>query len=181
MRQAAARLGRPGAAVVADAGFDTDAAPRLCHRAFGLRRTAIRLNPRPAHGTRRWPTSRYRRAMRRRFPWRVYRRRSQVESVISRDKRRLGSALTARQSTAQASEALLRVLTHTLMILHHASISFQRSRSDPAVLECAARPDGLERFLARRGQLGREVLAGIDEDVLLHAVLAVVQLAVPAA
>jgi hypothetical protein len=37
--------------------------------------------------------------------------------VISRHKRRLGSALTARQPRAQRRETLLRVLTHNLVIL----------------------------------------------------------------
>jgi hypothetical protein len=40
-----------------------------------------------------------------------------VESVISRNKRLLGSALRSRSDAAQARECLLRVLTHNLMIL----------------------------------------------------------------
>jgi Transposase DDE domain len=113
MRQAAGLL-RLGAAV-ADAGFDSEGAHALCHQTLGIRRTAIRLNPRR---TRKWPRTPYRRAMRRRFPSRVYRRRVQVESVISRLKRHLGSALTARRPEAQRAEQVLRALTYNLMILH---------------------------------------------------------------
>ena len=102
-------------AVVADAGFDCEAAHRLCHRTFRIRRTAIRLNPR--HTGQRWPQTPARRAMRRQFPWRVYRRRQQAESVFSRNKRRLGVALTARTAAHQREELVLRVLTHNLMIL----------------------------------------------------------------
>jgi transposase len=58
--------------------------------------------------------------MRRRFFKRVYGQRWQVESAISRHKRRLGSALRARFWSAQKTECLLRVLTHNLMILRFA-------------------------------------------------------------
>jgi hypothetical protein len=113
LRQAVALL--RVSAVVADAGFDCEAAHQLCHRTLRIRRTAIRLNPRRTG--RRWPRTPARRAMRRQFPWRVYRRRQQVESVFSRDKRRLGAALTARTLAHQQEELVLRVLTHNLMIL----------------------------------------------------------------
>ncbi len=126
VRQAAGVLGRI-AAVVADAGFDCEAAHRLCREALGIRRTAIRLNPRRG---RKWPRAHYRRAMRRRFPWRVYGRRQQVESVISRVKRHLGAALTARGYAHQMEELVLRVLTHNLWLLHYALRTFQQSRSD---------------------------------------------------
>lgn len=128
LRQAAALfagLARRFWAVVADAAYDSETHHQCCHQELGVRRTAIRLNPR-SHG-RRWPRTRYRRAMRRRFPWRVYHRRQQVESVFSRDKRRLGSALTARSARTQAQEQILRVLTHNLLLLY-AARRFQRSR-----------------------------------------------------
>lgn len=128
MRQAAALMPRIGA-VVADAGFDSEPGHRLCRGPLGIRRTAIRLNPRHHH--RRWPTTRYRRAMRRHFPWRLYRRRQQAESVFSQTKRRLGSALTARRQATQREETILRVLTHNLLLLQHADLSFQQSRSVP--------------------------------------------------
>ena len=66
---------------------------------------------------RRWPPTPERRALRRQFPRALYRTRWHAESVFSRHKRRLGSALTARRPRAQRRETLLRVLTHNLMIL----------------------------------------------------------------
>ena len=125
LRQAAALFPRRFTAVVADAAYDSEAHHVCCHRELGVRRTAIRLNRR-SHG-RRWPRTRHRRAMRRRFPWRVYHRRQQVESVFSRAKRRLGSALTARAATTQAEELILRVLTHNLLLLYRPR-RIQRSR-----------------------------------------------------
>jgi len=127
MRQAAALVARITAAV-ADAGFDAEAAHVLCHKTLGIRRTAIRLNPRRS---RKWPRTPYRRALRRRFPWGLYGRRQQAESVISRVKRHLGSALTARRPEHQREEQVLRVLTYNLMILHRRQLSFQQSHSDP--------------------------------------------------
>jgi DDE family transposase len=123
VRQAAALVAF--GALVADAGFDAEAAHALCRRTLGIRRTAIRLNPRTAG--RRWPRTRYRREMRRAFPWRLYHRRQQVESVFSRDKRRLGAALTARRPAHQLEEQVLRVLTHNLMLLHRGVRRFQQS------------------------------------------------------
>jgi hypothetical protein len=116
IRQAVPLLGRVSA-VVADAGFDAEAAHRLCRRTLGIRQTAIRLNPRGTARTRKWPSTPFRREMRRCFPWRLYHRRQQVETVISCVKRRLGSALRARTEAHQGQEELLRVLTHNLMIL----------------------------------------------------------------
>lgn len=123
MAQAAALLAFR--AVVADAGYDAEHVHVFCRQALGIRATAVRLNPRTA---RRWPRTRYRREMRRKFPWRLYHRRQQAESIFSQHKRRLGSALTARRAQHQAEEQILRVLTHNLQILHFAPSSFQQSR-----------------------------------------------------
>ncbi len=62
------------------------------------------------------------------FPHVLYGERQQVESVISRAKRRLGAALTARQRSTQMAEQVLRVLTHNLLLLHCARRTFQQSR-----------------------------------------------------
>jgi hypothetical protein len=105
-------------AAVADAGFDAEAAHRLCREELGMEATAIALNRRRARY--RWPPAPYRRAMRRAFPRALYGERQQVESVISRVKRRLGAALTARQRATQVAEQVLRVLTHNLLLLHRA-------------------------------------------------------------
>ena len=128
VRQAAALLRLR--TVVADAGFDGEANHVFCRETLRIPRTVIRLNRRRTR--RRWPRTRYRRALRRQFPWGVYHRRQQAESVFSRDKRRLGSALTARLPQHQDEEQILRVLTHNLMILHRSSTTFQQSRLHPS-------------------------------------------------
>jgi hypothetical protein len=91
---------------------------RLCREELGMRATAIALHRRRARH--RWPPTPYRRAMRRAFPRALYGERQQVESVISRAKRRLGAALTARQRATQAAEQVLRVLTYHLLLLYRA-------------------------------------------------------------
>lgn len=101
--------------LLGDAGYDGEHNHVLAREALGIRSTVIKLNPRRAG--RKWPTSRYRRQMRRRFHKRKYRQRWQVESIISRHKRRLGSALRGRSGESRERECLLRVLTHDLMIL----------------------------------------------------------------
>jgi hypothetical protein len=113
LTQACQRL--PIHRLLGDAGYDGDHNQTLARRELGIRTTAIALNRR---GTgRRWPQTRYRRLMKRRFPKRKYRQRWQIESAISRHKRRLGAALRTRGIPAQERECWLRVLTHNLMIL----------------------------------------------------------------
>lgn len=123
MRQAAALL--PLARLLADAGYDAEHNHALCRERLGVRRTVIALNRR---GTgRRWPRTRYRRQMKRRWCKRLYGQRWQAESAFSRHKRRLGAALTARGPTARRREPLLRVLTHNVMLLHRGRAGFQQS------------------------------------------------------
>jgi transposase len=101
--------------VLADAAFDSEANHRLCRQDLGVRSTAIPINRR--NRGRKWPQTRYRRQMKRRFPKRKYGQRWQAESAFSRHKRLLGSALSARSDAARQRECYLRVLTHDLMIL----------------------------------------------------------------
>lgn len=105
--------------VLADKGYDAEHNHALCRRELGIRSTAIPINPRAAG--RKWPKTAYRRLMKRRFPKRQYRQRAQAESGFSRHKRRLGSALTARQDESQHREMRLRVITHNLMLLAEAA------------------------------------------------------------
>jgi len=108
---------------LADAAFDGEEHHRYAREDLGVRATVIPINRR-AHG-RKWPKTRYRRQMVRRFRKkpkgsrhrRVYGQRWQAESAFSRHKRRLGSALGARSDAARARECQLRVLTHNLMLL----------------------------------------------------------------
>ena len=101
--------------VLGDAGYDAEHNHRLCREELGVARTLIRLNRR--NTGRRWPRTPYRRAMRHSFPKSIYHQRWHVESGFSQHKRRLGSALTARNPASQNREILLRVLTHNIMLL----------------------------------------------------------------
>jgi len=109
--------------VLADAAFDSEESHRYCREDLGIRSTVIPLNRR-GRG-RRWPQTRYRRQMVRRFRRRprgsrhrrVYGQRWQAESAFSRHKRLLGAALRAKSEASRERECYLRVLTHNLMIL----------------------------------------------------------------
>jgi len=113
IRQAAANLHADR--VLGDKGYDSEPNHRLCREELGIRSTVIPLNRR--NTGRRWPKTKYRRQMRKRFFKKKYGQRWQAESGFSRHKRRLGSALTARSEGTQRWENLLRVLVHNLLIL----------------------------------------------------------------
>jgi hypothetical protein len=101
--------------LLADSGYDSEPNHVMARQGLAIRSTVIKLNPR--NRGRRWPKARYRRQMRRRFHRRKYGQRWQSESVISRLKRRLGSALHGRSDASRQRESDLRVFTHNLMIL----------------------------------------------------------------
>lgn len=109
--------------VLADAAFDSEDHHRYCREDLGVRSTVIPLNRRGSG--RKWPRTRYRRQMVKRFRKkpkgsrhrRVYGQRWQAESAFSRHKRRLGSSLGGRSDASRERECQLRVLTHNLMLL----------------------------------------------------------------
>ena len=109
--------------VLADAAFDSEESHRYCREDLGVRSTVIPLNRR--NQGRKWPKTRYRRQMVKRFRKkpkgsrhrRVYGQRWQAESAFSRHKRLLGSALSGRSDESRKRECYLRVLTHDLMLL----------------------------------------------------------------
>jgi hypothetical protein len=109
-----------------DSGYDAGPNHAWCRAKRGVRLTLFALNRR-GHGRKR-PQGRYRRQTPRhtrqrrgrRKGRRVYGRRWQAESVFSRKKRRLGSALRARKGANQKKQILLRCLTHNLMLLAEA-------------------------------------------------------------
>jgi transposase len=111
--------------LLADAGYDSEANHRMAREGLGIRSTVINLNRcgRRKHrrGRRPLPKGKYRRQMARRFHKRKYGQRWQVESVISRLKRRLGARLHGRTDDARQRESDLRILTHNLMLLAGAS------------------------------------------------------------
>jgi hypothetical protein len=108
--------------LLGDAAYDSEDNHATPREELGIRSTVIPLNWR---GSRKWPRTRYRRQMVRRFrrkprgsrSKRVYGQRWQVESGFSRSKRLLGSALRATLWGNQKKEILLRVITHNLMLL----------------------------------------------------------------
>lgn len=112
-------------ALYADRAYDCEAHHRLCREELAIATTVIPINDRGCPDF--VPTTPYRRAMRLDFPNHLFRQRWQVESVFSRMKRRLGSALSGRTDASRASECHLRVLTHDLMILRSPQEAFYRA------------------------------------------------------
>ena len=120
VRAAAART--PIDTVLADAAYDSEANHATCRRGLGVRSTVIALNWR---GGRKWPRTRYRRQMVRRFRKRprgsrhrrVYGQRWQAESAFSRIKRRLGSSVASIRWASQRAEILLKVFAHNVLLL----------------------------------------------------------------
>jgi hypothetical protein len=102
-----------------DGAYDAELHHRVCREELGIASTIIPINPRGSQAHR--PLGPHRRRMFDRFPKRLYGRRWHAESTISQHKRRLGSALTARTPRTRASECMLRIVTHDLMILRRAS------------------------------------------------------------
>jgi len=109
--------------VLGDAAFDSEENHRLAREDLGVRSTVIPLNRR--NRGRKWPKTRYRRQMVKRFRKkprgsrykRVYGQRWQAESAFSRHKRLLGPALRGKSEASREREGYLRVLTHNLMLL----------------------------------------------------------------
>jgi hypothetical protein len=109
--------------LLGDGAFDAEHNHAYAREGSGIRSTVIPLNRR--NSGRKWPKTRYRRQMVKRFREkprgsrhrRVFGQRWQVESGFSRNKRLLGSALRARRWPNRKREVLMRVLTHNLMLL----------------------------------------------------------------
>ncbi len=103
--------------ILADGGYDCELNHRIAREIFGIE-AIIKLNLR---GFSSQPHGNYRRQMKENFDVKVYNNRWQVESVFSRHKRLLGSALRNRTEVSRERECLLRVLTHNLMIIRCAA------------------------------------------------------------
>ena len=114
IRQAAGN--HPIEQVLADKGYDAERNHALCREDLGIPSTIIAVR-RNTNGTRRWPSTPYRRAMKRQKLRETYGQRWQVESSFSRHKRLFGPALRARTWLMQQWECLLRVLTHNLLLV----------------------------------------------------------------
>ncbi|MCC6574405.1 MAG: transposase [Planctomycetes bacterium] len=113
VRQAAGQLSL--GCLLADAGYDGENHHALCRDELGIGDTVFNLNRR--NNGRKWPKTPYRREMTWRLKQGDYGQRWQIESDFSRNKRRLGESLRARNESSQQAEVLMRVLTHNLMLL----------------------------------------------------------------
>jgi hypothetical protein len=102
------------ATLLADAGYDAEWVHLAARLAFGVRTIIPPTRGRP---TTKLPASYYRRRMATQFNRPKYRQRSQVETVFSMLKRRLGSAVNAFSPWSQRRALLLKVLTINIMIL----------------------------------------------------------------
>ena len=102
--------------VLAYKGHDAEPNHVLCREELGIVRTVIAVR-KNTNGTRQWPATKYRRAMKRREAREGHGQRWQAESAISAHERLLGSWLRARTWAAQRAEMALRVLTHNCMLL----------------------------------------------------------------
>ena len=100
--------------LLGDGAFDAEPHHELCRERLNIVRTVFPINPRGHPKTVR---GRYRRQMRHRFPKKLYRQRWQIESMISRLKRRLGCVLTARVWERQTHEALWRVIAYNCLLI----------------------------------------------------------------
>lgn len=104
-------------AVVADAGFDSEANHRFARLDLGVRSVIPPGVGRPGAGP---PAGYYRGLMRKRFKRKAdakaYGQRSQVETVNSMLKRNLGDELRSVDPTRQRQELMLRAIVHNLML-----------------------------------------------------------------
>jgi len=123
IRQAAARVKLK--TVLADAGYDSESNHR-----FGREEMSLRTIIPPKHGrpTEKPARGRYRRLMQIRFDQETYRKRAQVETVMSMIKRRQGSFCKGKTYWSRCRELHLMALTHNIMILLQ-TITFLQSLS----------------------------------------------------
>jgi transposase len=113
--------------IVADAGYDSESNHQFARETLASRSIFPAKHGRP---TNKPATGKYRRLMQVRFDQKTYRKRVQVETVVSMIKRRLGNHVRARSRWGKVRELALVVLTHNLMILW-CSILFYRAVLTP--------------------------------------------------
>ena len=130
--------------LLADAGYDAEENHRFCRQELGIRSTIIPINKRRCKTGR--IRGHYRNQMKANFPKRLFGQRWQVESVVSRLKRRLGYALRGRTDGSRRAECHLRVLTYNLMLLFFTLFKealrkgFYKARSNMNLSMSYARP-----------------------------------------
>jgi len=102
--------------MVLDAGFDSAHNHRLLREDHGIRSTIPPEHGRPPKDPDALPGDPYRRLMKTRFNIKAYRKRPQVETVISMLKRNLGDALRSKTIRGRRRDLRLRVLTHNIAL-----------------------------------------------------------------
>jgi hypothetical protein len=110
--------------VLGDKGYDAEKNHELCRLTLRIPQTVI---PPPRHtgppkGSRRWPVTKYRRMMKKRFWRRAYGQRWQAESAFSQTKRLLSPQLRGRTHRSQRTETLLKPIVLNLMLLYAPSL-----------------------------------------------------------
>jgi hypothetical protein len=118
--------------LVADAGYDSEPNHRFARDDHGIRTIIPAKHGRP---TEKPATGRYRRLMQTRFDRPTYRKRSQVETVMSMIKRRQGPYVRGRTYHSQCRDLRLLVLTHNVMILLRVQV-FYRACLSPFSTGC---------------------------------------------
>lgn len=103
--------------VLADPGYDSHENHRIAREELNIRSW---IKPGAGRPTRRPPTSRYRRDMKKKLQGsqkgKQYGQRAQVETANSMMKRNLGDHMRTRTAAGRRKEQMLRVLTHNLSI-----------------------------------------------------------------
>jgi len=112
--------------IVADAGYDSESNHSFARDEHGILTTIPAKQGRP---TKKPASGRYRRQMQVRFNRPVYRKRSQVETVMSMIKRRQGAHARGRSYHSQCRDLRLMVLTHNIMILFWKYLFYRAGRS----------------------------------------------------
>ena len=100
--------------IIADAGYDSESNHAFAREEMSLRTIIPAKHERP---TKKPAKGRYRRLMQTRFDNVNYRKRSQVETVMSMIKRRQGAYCKGRTYWSRCRELHLMALTHNIMIL----------------------------------------------------------------
>lgn len=110
---------QPGVTIerlVADAGFDSAFNHQLLREEHGIMSVIPARHGRPAKEGQ-LPADKYRRQMKTRFNKKAYRKRPQVETVMSMLKRNFGDSLAGRSWPAKYQDMLLMCLAHNIAIV----------------------------------------------------------------
>ena len=108
--------------VIADAGYDSESNHTFARETLKLKTIIPAMHGRP---TNKPAKGRYRRLMQTRFDSKNYRKRSQVETVLSMIKRRQGSYCNGKTFWSRCRELHLMALTHNIMIFLHTDVFYR--------------------------------------------------------